>query len=176
MTLLRGAPREVYRVYDEQSFLEGVEREERPERAPVGTGANGARRLAGAAMVCGAVGAVGGLLAVNGLPSLERAGSRTAEQARVGAGLRLAPTLSRAGIRRARSAAENRRGHASATAQAMSPTPKPEGDEPRRQAAGAHSAPRLPIETTARARAVGFLMSARSVSRPVRRAEFGFER
>jgi hypothetical protein len=66
ITLPRGAPREVYRVYTEDDYLAGVD-------GPLETAAVTAeaehtlRRVAGAAMLVGAFAAVGGVLAFNGL-------------------------------------------------------------------------------------------------------------
>ncbi len=76
--LPRRAPREVYRVYDEDEFLDGagdgeffepvepVEPVKLAEpAASAGTGERRLRRLAGAAMLVGAVGTVGGAIAIN---------------------------------------------------------------------------------------------------------------
>jgi hypothetical protein len=82
--LRRRAPREVYRVYDEDEFLDGAGDEEffepvepvKPVKpvepvklgepaASAGTGERRLRRLAGAAMLVGAVGTVGGAIAIN---------------------------------------------------------------------------------------------------------------
>jgi hypothetical protein len=66
MTLLRRAPREVYRVYSEEEFFDGVAHEQLFE--PILSAERGERRLrrlAGAAMLAGAVGTVGGAIAVD---------------------------------------------------------------------------------------------------------------
>lgn len=82
--LLHRAPREVYRVYDEDEFLDGAGDEEffalvepvapiapieplklAEPAASAGTGERRLRRLAGAAMLVGAVGTVGGAIAIN---------------------------------------------------------------------------------------------------------------
>jgi hypothetical protein len=73
MTLLRRAPREVYRVYDEEEFLAGEEWIECPQSACPDTeerdgGGARARHLAVAAMLCSAVGAVGGVIVISSLP------------------------------------------------------------------------------------------------------------
>jgi hypothetical protein len=97
MTLLRRAPREVYRVYDEEEFLAGEAWIECPQSACPDTeerdgGGARARHLAVAAMLCGAVGAVGAVIVISSLPPAN--GSR-----RVVASLRatvVAPVLARA--------------------------------------------------------------------------------
>jgi hypothetical protein len=76
MTLLRRAPREVYRVYDEEEFFAGAGREQRPE---VVTSVGGERRLhrvAGATMLLAITGAVGGLVAITSLSSAGSDGIR----------------------------------------------------------------------------------------------------
>jgi hypothetical protein len=88
MTVLRRAPREVYRVYGEQEFLDGVDHAEAPlrrsqagycrraTRPPAGswTGERRLRRVTGAALLLGAVGAVGALSAFSGAPSTKGRG------------------------------------------------------------------------------------------------------
>ncbi|HYM56246.1 MAG TPA: hypothetical protein VES97_12860 [Solirubrobacteraceae bacterium] len=83
MTLMRRAPREVYRVYDEEDFLVGADRAAIPAvSAPAGAALGEPRRAvasrsrerrlrraAGVAMLVGAVGAAGGMTAISGLPS-----------------------------------------------------------------------------------------------------------
>jgi hypothetical protein len=74
MTLVRRRPREVYRVYSEEEYLNGAGAElagvgEWPagvEPARHGSGERRLRRVAGVAMLTGAVGAVGGVVALNG--------------------------------------------------------------------------------------------------------------
>ena len=75
MMLLRRRPREVYRVYSEEEYLNGagsepamVLAEEWPvavEPARNGAGERRLRRVAGMAMLAGAVGTVGGVVAAN---------------------------------------------------------------------------------------------------------------
>jgi hypothetical protein len=80
MTLLRRAPREVYRVYDEEEFFARADRDERMEP----TGATGERRLqrvAGVTVLLAAAGAVGGLIAITSLSAA------TGARRRVGARL-----------------------------------------------------------------------------------------
>ena len=80
MTLLRRAPREVYRVYGEEEFFAAAARDERFEL----TGGRGERRrhrVAGATVLLAATGAVGGLIALTSLSAA------TSARRRVGAGL-----------------------------------------------------------------------------------------
>ena len=75
MTLLRRRPREVYRVYTEEEYLNGAELEPamvlagrwpvEVESARNGAGERRLRRVAGMAMLAGAVGTVGGVVAAN---------------------------------------------------------------------------------------------------------------
>jgi len=75
MTLLRRAPREVYRVYAEDEFFAGTGIDESWE--PNASAADRRmQRIAGATMLVAAVGAVGGLIAFTGLSSATRAGRR----------------------------------------------------------------------------------------------------
>ncbi len=94
MTLLRRAPREVYRVYTEDEFfaedefLDGSEDEEvagrgllsMADRSEIGQPAAAGRRtrrFTGAAALAGAVGAMGGAVIMNGLPSARSQGRQT---------------------------------------------------------------------------------------------------
>jgi hypothetical protein len=84
MTLLRRAPREVYRVYDEEEFFARADRDE----CFGSTGASGEprlRRVAGVTVLLAAAGAVGGLIAITSLSAA------TGARRRVGA-RRLATT------------------------------------------------------------------------------------
>jgi hypothetical protein len=74
MTLLRRAPREVYRLYGEEEFFAATPPDERIGPLPPGPSGNQLQRLAGATVLLAALGAVGGLIAVTGVASL--AGSR----------------------------------------------------------------------------------------------------
>ncbi len=74
MTLLRRRPRAVYRVYDEDEYLAGVDplpvwEEEAQGKSPAGELSHGRKlqRLAGAAALTGAVGTVGGVVGLAGL-------------------------------------------------------------------------------------------------------------
>jgi len=83
--LLRRRPREVYRVYTEEEYLNGAGSElagarEWPEMVePAGKGAGERRRLrraAGVAMLAGAMGTVGGVVATNGSRAHDGTGRR----------------------------------------------------------------------------------------------------
>jgi hypothetical protein len=102
MRFPRRAPREVYRVYDEDRFLAAAGHEQAWE-APVATaGAGRARRWVSTAMLFGAVGAVGGLIAVNGLAPPKGTGRRIGGGLRAAAGLLISSGVSHARIWRAR--------------------------------------------------------------------------
>ncbi len=80
MTLLRRAPREVYRVYGEEEFFALAAPDERFEPSG-GTVERGRHRVAGATLLLAATGAVGGLIALNSLSVV------TGARRRAGAGL-----------------------------------------------------------------------------------------
>lgn len=70
MTLLRRAPREVYRVYDEDEFFARADHDERLlESGASGIGERRLRRVAGATMLLAVSGAVLGLVVIAGLPA-----------------------------------------------------------------------------------------------------------
>ncbi len=102
MTLPRRAPREVYRVYDEDEFLAAAGHEQAWEAPAATAGAGRARRLVSAAMLFGAVGAVGGLIALNGLAPPTGTGRRIGGGLRAAAGLLISSGFSHARIWRAR--------------------------------------------------------------------------
>lgn len=87
MTLLRRRPREVYRVFTEEEYLNGAELEfdlgaggEHPatvEPARRSSDTPRLRRAAGVTMLVGAIGAVGGVVALNGAWAHRGAGRRT---------------------------------------------------------------------------------------------------
>jgi hypothetical protein len=95
MTLLRRAPREVYRLYGEEEFLACAGGGEERAAATAVVVARRLHRVAGATALLAATGAVGGLLAIAG-PSLV-----VGDRRRVGAGL-LVATRSLASPRAAR--------------------------------------------------------------------------
>jgi hypothetical protein len=80
MTLLRRAPREVYRVYGEDEFLADPLCDERMRKLPAAAGARRLTRIAGATILVAAAGAVGGLIASTSTPSI--AGNRRRERQR----------------------------------------------------------------------------------------------
>lgn len=77
MTLLRRAPREVYRVYDEQEFFAEDARGEHVLGAGRQAGSLRLHRVAGATIVLAVTGAVGGVIAIAGTPS---SGGRSAHR------------------------------------------------------------------------------------------------
>jgi hypothetical protein len=190
MTLLRRAPREVYRVYSEEEFFACVDHDER--FAP--TAAAGERRMhrvAGVTVLLAATGAVGGLIAITSLSP--GAGARR----RAGAGL-LAATRSfmhsqtaRAHVWRESSSADElrrhevnvrrigQRGGAAASARhAGSPrrvTPRP--DVASEESAGiAVREQSTPIVVAAPVQPVRVTASAETMARRSSQSEFGFER
>jgi hypothetical protein len=70
MTLLRRAPREVYRVYGEREFLADACHDERFEAALSEIWPRRLQRVAGTTMLLAATGAVGGLIAITSLSSV----------------------------------------------------------------------------------------------------------
>ncbi len=70
MTLLRRAPREVYRVYGEDEFFACADRDERLQTTTSVAGGRRLRRVAGATMLLAATGAVAGLVVIASLPSV----------------------------------------------------------------------------------------------------------
>jgi hypothetical protein len=70
MTLLRRAPREVYRVYGEAEFLADPLCDERMRKPDAAAGARRLNRIAGATVLVAAAGAVGGLIAWTSTPSI----------------------------------------------------------------------------------------------------------
>jgi hypothetical protein len=75
MTLLRRAPREVYRVYAEDDFFDGPALEEGFDRRSAGADRR-LPRFVGGAVLLAMVGAVGGLIAITSASSASRAGRR----------------------------------------------------------------------------------------------------
>jgi hypothetical protein len=80
MTLLRRAPREVYRVYSEDEFLSDPLCDERMGKLDAAASARRLNRIAGATVLVAAAGAVGGLIASTITPSI--AGNRRLERQR----------------------------------------------------------------------------------------------
>jgi hypothetical protein len=67
VSILRRAPREIYRLYSEEEYLAGAAWEHEPAVASSGLQA---RRILSAALLLGALGAVAGLVATTGLSRL----------------------------------------------------------------------------------------------------------
>jgi hypothetical protein len=65
VTLLRRAPREVYRLYDEEAFVAGADQEERRESTATPPGGRRLRRIAGTTTLLAAMGATGGVIALS---------------------------------------------------------------------------------------------------------------
>lgn len=76
MTLLRRAPREVYRVYDEEEFFAADAREEHVQAAAPGTGVRWPQRVAGATVLLAVTAAVGGVVAIAGTRPARGGGRR----------------------------------------------------------------------------------------------------
>jgi hypothetical protein len=92
MTLLQRAPREVYRVFDEDEFHARVAHEPRiAPAAPVDRAARRLRRIAGTTMLLAAAGTVGGLLAMASVFSAAGTRRRT--------GVRLFASTASSGVR-----------------------------------------------------------------------------
>jgi hypothetical protein len=113
MTLLRRAPREVYRVYGEEEFLEGADHAEALQTlaragqggravlppAVSGAGERRLRRVVGATLLVGAVGVVGALTAVSGLLSGRGTGRRFGGSLRASVGASVGPRVGLHGSR-----------------------------------------------------------------------------
>jgi hypothetical protein len=92
MMLLRRAPREVYRLYDEQTFLDNDTGEKTVTAG--GHPLSRLRRLAGATMLLGAVGVVGGIFLVHEQLPVNGSGRRLGVRLRSASNL---PTAARVG-------------------------------------------------------------------------------
>jgi hypothetical protein len=80
MTLIRRAPREVYRVYSEAEFLADPLCDEQVRNIDATAGVRRLNRIAGATVLVAAAGAVGAMIAWTSTPSI--AGSRRRERPR----------------------------------------------------------------------------------------------
>lgn len=74
MTLLRRAPREVYRVYDEQEFFAEDARKDHFQAPVPDTGVRWMHRVAGATVLLAVIGTVGGVIFIAGAPSAKGGG------------------------------------------------------------------------------------------------------
>jgi hypothetical protein len=172
MTLLRRRPREVYRVYAADEFLDGSGSGELLEPATSAIGERRLGRLAGAAVLAGAVGAAGAVLAVNSLLSARGAPRKARGNSRASA----RPYL-------ARQAAGRRASFAARRARTSPGIPQRggHGDGAGRSHAGGTPA-RTSVESgigsvVARSTVAGrSIASASADAPPAEHVEFGFER
>jgi hypothetical protein len=182
MTLLRRAPREVYRLYGEEEFFADAPLDERISMAPAGPGGQQLQRLAGATMLLAAVGAVGGLIAITGVSSV--AGARRRGGARLAAATGSAvPT--RSDVSRARTSSGVRITREQRTEPARS-APRADGRDQEHAAASRHRRARVavtvpvsvatPAQVPVQPSAADMTASAPVVRRQPVQVEFGFER
>jgi hypothetical protein len=190
MTLLRRAPREVYRVYAEEEFLADTRCDEPLQTVGAADGVQRLHRIAGATALVAAAGAVGGLIALTGLQSL--AGSRRRERQRPAAvtaltastratrpsvwrepGGRGRPGRGLVGHHAQPGAARVRRARAREVAPASDSAPA------RERALAPESAPApqsAPVQATAPSGAARAVAAVAAAPRQSGAAEFGFER
>jgi hypothetical protein len=184
VTMLRRAPREVYRVYDEEEFLADAPYDERADASHVGAGEPRLKRLATVTLLLAAVGALGGLVVLAGASSVARGRRRGARTSAAAA--RLVP----GGTRRRRERVSSRvHGRlivgARPTRLVRSPhrtgrhtrilaAPRPRGTGMIDVAVSASGAGL--VNATARVSVADLRASASAVRLPQQRVEFGFER
>jgi hypothetical protein len=171
MTILRRAPREVYRVYDEDEFFAYADREERFESGASAPRARRLHRLAGATMLLAAAGAIGGLTAIAGLSSMAGARRRGGARQLVASVPPASSRIARGQIWPARDGSNGRDGTAAKERRAA-PVREMVGA---RWAASARPAA-VSIELASAASAPPAYATASARSRPSGRSEFGFER
>jgi len=187
MTLLRRAPREVYRVYGEEEFFACAGGDERLEVAASGMGERRRlQRVAGAAMLLAAVGAVGGLIAITSLSPVAGDGRRVGAGLLAATGSLVASPAARAHVWRERAGSDGPRHRSVRDRQAdRRSAPDPRADRarsvrragaPHMMAAVALRQPSAPIEAAAPASVAR--LTARASAGPQRsgQSEFGFER
>jgi len=176
MTLLRRAPREVYRVYEEDEFFADAVHEERFGSTISDAGEGRVRRIAGAAMLLGAVGVVGGLVVVNSLPPARGPGRRAL------GGLRAkSRSLAPAHVASARMWSAFAASVRPRRATKRGSRPIGAGRRPRNRIRSTEVAAARPsvdaaAVTEGRANGTPLAVSARVIPQPVGHAEFGFER
>lgn len=199
MRLPRRAPREVYRVYDEDEFFARADHDERLlEPSASGIGERRLRRVAGATALLAVSGAVLGLVAIAGLPApsgtrrragtnlLAATGSIAASRASLGQPRREPATSAASGRQSVRESASSR---ARVPVRRASPSPSPSvraraAEPPRRTLASAQQTTVIAMSPRGAASE-----AAASPSQPLRtmasaaaaqqrsgQAEFGFER
>ena len=170
MNMLRGAPREVYRVYGEAEFFADGARVHRFEPAGQRTGERWLRLVIGTTLLLAAAGAVGGVIASAGVHPAARA-ERASRSA----------LLAAAGSLVARARLHVTRGRTPRPAQAGGES---HGQRPRRVRRARTSAPRASIPVAASTQASyasapaapAAPPAAPTTPRPPSPSEFGFER
>lgn len=198
MRLPRRAPREVYRVYDEDEFFARADHDERLlEPSASGIGERRLRRVAGATALLAVSGAVLGLVAIAGLPApsgtrrragtnlLAATGSIAASRASLGQPRREPATSAASGRQSVRESASSR---ARVPVRRASPSPSPSvraraAEPPRRTLASAQTtviamSPRGAASEAAASpsQPVRTMASAAAAQQRSGQAEFGFER
>lgn len=198
MRLPRRAPREVYRVYDEDEFFARADHDERLlEPSASGIGERRLRRVAGATALLAVSGAVLGLVAIAGLPApsgtrrragtnlLAATGSIAASRASLGQPRREPATSAASGRQSVRESASSR---ARVPVRRASPSPSPSvraraAEPPRRTLASAQTTVIAMSPRGAASEAVAYpsqslrtMASAAAAQQRSGQAEFGFER
>jgi hypothetical protein len=183
MTLLRRAPREVYRVYGEHEFLADACHDEGFAAVASETGPRRLHRMAGATMLLAAMGAVGGLIALTSLSSVARGGRRVRADLLAATGSLISSRAARAHVWRER-AGSGAPGHQSVRERQADRirSARSAATRPRAAAVGLRH-PLAPIEAPAPApieappASVARLTArASSALRQPGQSEFGFER
>ncbi|MGP0102885.1 MAG: hypothetical protein ACLPUT_14855 [Solirubrobacteraceae bacterium] len=188
MTLLRRAPREVYRVYGEEEFLACADRDERSESTTSGAGERRLHRVAGATMLLAVAGAVGGLIAITSLSAAAGARRRVGARLLAATGSFTSSRVARAHVWREPAgsgwSAQRRMQESHAGPVRVAPRTR----APRRAAAPqlAIASERTPVVAVRRqgtpiavatpAQAVRLTASAAAQSQRSGQSEFGFER
>jgi hypothetical protein len=171
MTLLRRAPREVYRVYAEDEFFASQATDETFAESSPGADRR-LLRLAGGAMLLAAIGAVGGLVAITSVSSAPRVGRRRGSGLLAAAGLRGSSPLAGARVWQQPAAAPGSpgRGH---SIQNATPAPAPRHARISPRESGAVEVANRPVSTPVAAPAPTLGASPRGPAPG--QAEFGFE-
>lgn len=200
MRLPRRAPREVYRVYDEDEFFARADHDERLlEPSASGIGERRLRRVAGATALLAVSGAVLGLVAIAGLPApsgtrrragtnlLAATGSIAASRASLGQPRREPATSAASGRQSVRESASSR-ARVPVRRASASPSPSPSvraraAEPPRRTLASAQTTVIAMSPRGAASEAVAYppqplrtMASAAAAQQRSGQAEFGFER
>jgi hypothetical protein len=182
MTLLRRAPREVYRLFDEQEFFASTPPEEHIGTLPPGPGGSQLQRLAGATLLLAALGAVGGLIAVTGVASVAGGRRRGGVRLAVAGGSALAtrPDVWRArrspGVQSARERAIGPARSASRAGMRERGIAYPPRRRGARVAVDGPAGAASPVQVPLRPDVPEATASATVVRRQLVQVEFGFER